>query len=63
LKEILFQDIVYNLNNKDLMFMEVVIKDYSNYVTDIETPFSAITLVQDEIRKYTFSVRAYSMTR
>lgn len=45
------------------MFMEVVIKDYSNYVTDVETPFSAITIVQDEVRKYTFSVRAYSLTR
>jgi len=28
LKEVLFQDVVYNQNAKDMMFMEVVLKTY-----------------------------------
>jgi len=63
LREILFQDIVYNQNARDMMFMEVVLKNYSNYVTDVETIFPAISLTPDEIRRYTFAVRAYSLTR
>ena len=50
LKEILYQDIVYNQNAKDMMFMEVVIKNYANFVTDVEQPFPAIHLKTDEIR-------------
>ena len=45
------------------MFMEVVLKSYSNFVTDVESPFPAISLQSDEIRKYTFAVRAFSLTR
>ena len=45
------------------MFMEVVLKNFSNYVTDVEAPFPAIELKQDEVRRYTFAVRAYSLTR
>jgi len=63
LKEILFQDVVYNQNAKDMMFMEVVLKDYANFVTDVESPFPAIQLLTDEIRQYTFAVRAFSLTR
>jgi len=46
-----------------MMFMEVVLKSYSNFVTDVESPFPAISLQTDEIRKYTFAVRAFSLTR
>lgn len=63
LREILFQDIVYNQNARDLMFMEVVLKSYANYVTDVEATLPAIELKQDEIRRYTFAVRAYSLTK
>ena len=62
LKEILFQDIVYNQNAKDMMFMEVVLKSYANFVTDVESPFPAISLQSDEIRKYAFAVKAFSLT-
>ena len=63
LREILFQDIVYNLNARDLMFMEVVLKSYANYVTDVEATLPAIELKPDEVRKYTFAVRAFSLTK
>ena len=63
LKEILFQDIVYNQNAKDMMFMEVVLKNYSNYVTDVENPFPAISVQTEEVKRYTFAVRAFSLTR
>ena len=45
------------------MFMEVVLKSYSNLVTDVESPFPAIALKSDEIDKHTFAVRAFSLTR
>jgi hypothetical protein len=50
LKEILFQDVVYNQNAKDMMFMEVVLKNYANFVTDVESPFPAIQLLTEEVR-------------
>ena len=45
------------------MFMEVVIKNYANFVTDVEQPFPAIHLKTDEIRQHTFAIRAFSLTR
>ena len=63
LKEILFQDIVYNQNAKDMLFTEVVLKSYSNFVTDVESPFPAIALKPEEMRKHTFAVRAFSLTK
>jgi hypothetical protein len=46
-----------------MMFMEVVLKSYSNLVTDVESSFPAISLKSDEIEKHTFAVRAFSLTR
>jgi hypothetical protein len=46
-----------------MMFMEVVIKEPKNYVTNIEDPFAAIRVDPDEMKKHTFAVRAYSLTR
>ena len=63
LKEILFQDLVYNQSAKDMMFMEVAIKEPRNYVTDIESPFMSIRIDPVELKNYTFAVRAYSLTR
>jgi hypothetical protein len=63
LKEILYQDLVYNQNSKDMMFMEVVLKSYSNFVTDVESPFPAIKLTSEDVRRYSFAVRAFSLTR
>lgn len=45
------------------MFMEVVLKNYSNLVTDVEGSFPAIALKGDEVEKHTFAVRAFSLTR
>lgn len=46
-----------------MMFMEVVLKNYSNYVTDVESPFPAIAIQTEEVKRYTFAVRAFSLTR
>jgi hypothetical protein len=43
--------------------MEVTLKSYNNFVTDITTPFYPIDLKSDEVRDYTISVRAFSLTR
>jgi hypothetical protein len=63
LKEILFQDIVYNQNAKDMLFMEVCLKSYSNYVTDVESSYPAIPLKPDEMKQHTFAIRAFSLTK
>ena len=46
-----------------MLFMEVVLKSYSNYVTDAESSFPAIALKPDEMNKYTFAIRAFSLTK
>lgn len=48
--------------------MEIVIKSYSNLVTDVESTFPAIHLKSDnnrgnEMENHTFAVRAYSLTK
>ena len=45
------------------MFMEVVLKNYSNLVTDVEGSSPSIDLKSDDIEKHTFAVRAFSLTR
>jgi hypothetical protein len=42
LKEVLFQDHVYNDNAKDMFFMELIIKTHNNFVVDIGAPFTPI---------------------
>lgn len=54
---------MYNENAKDVFFMEVTIKSYSNYVTDVTVPFLPLDLNSEEIKNYTISLRAFSLTR
>jgi len=60
---VLFQDVVYNQAAKDMLFMEVCLKSYSNFVTDVEEAYPAIELKPDEMKKHTFAIRAFSLTR
>lgn len=46
-----------------MMFMEVVIKEASNFVTDLEDPFAAVKIDPQVMKNYTFAVRSYSLTR
>ena len=46
-----------------MLFMEVVLKSYSNFVTDAETPFPAIAVKAEEMHKHTFAIRAFSLTK
>ena len=63
LKEILFQDHVFNENALDIFFMEVTLKSYSNYVTDVRYTIYPMDLETDEVNDYTVSIRAFSLTR
>lgn len=63
LKEILFQDHVYNTNARDMMFMELVIKSHSNFVTDIGAPFSPVENISSKVNEWIVHIRAFSLTR
>ena len=64
IKELLYQSYVYNEKSKDLYFMEVTVKSFSNYVTDIARAFPCIDLKDDtQSKDYTVSLRAYSMAK
>jgi hypothetical protein len=63
LKEILFQDHVYNENAKDIFFMEVVLKTHNNYVTNINQPFQFIDTSANKLNEWQLQLRAFSLTR
>jgi hypothetical protein len=46
-----------------MLFMEVVLKSYSNFVTDVEAPICGVYLNHDELTKHTFAIRAFSLTK
>ena len=39
LKEVLHIDHVYNENAEDIFFMEITLKNFNNYVTDVNNSF------------------------
>lgn len=64
IKELLYQTYLYNEKSKDLYFMEVTFKSFSNYVTDMKNAFPCIDLADEKQSKdYTISLRAYSMAK
>jgi hypothetical protein len=63
IKEILFQDHVYNENAKDIFFMEVVLKTHNNYVTNINQPFQFIDTSANKLNEWQLQLRAFSLTR
>jgi hypothetical protein len=64
IKELLYQTYIYNDQSKDLYFMEVTLKSFSNYVTDVKKSFPLIDLKDEKQSKdYTISLRAFSMAK
>ncbi len=64
IKELLYQTYLYNDNSKDLYFMEVTFKSFSNYVTDLKHSFPCLNLKDEKKSKeYTISLRAYSLAK
>lgn len=64
IKELLYQTYLYNEKSKDLYFMEVTFKSFSNYVTNMKDAFPCIDLNNEKQSKdYTISLRAYSMAK
>ena len=63
LREILFQDHVYNESVRDIFFLEVTLKNYNNYVTDVRYAFYPLDLTSDDLNEWTVNIRAYSLTR
>lgn len=47
----------------DIFFMEVTLKSYNNFVTDVGSSFYPLDLEKDELNEYTMGIRAYSLTR
>jgi hypothetical protein len=47
----------------DIFFMEVTLKSYNNYVTDVRYSFYPLDMDTDELKEYTIGIRAYSLTR
>lgn len=47
----------------DVFFMEVTLKSYNNYVTDVRYSFYPLDMETDELKDYTVGIRAYSLTR
>ena len=43
--------------------MEVTLKSYNNFVTDVKYSFYPLDLQTDEVNEYTIGIRAYSLTR
>ena len=48
IKELLYQTYIYNEKSKDLYYMEVTIKSFSNYVTEMNKAFPCIDLKDDK---------------
>jgi hypothetical protein len=63
IKEILYQDHVYNENAQDMFFMEVVMKQHSNFVTEISKTFAPMDAFSQKLNELTIIVRAFSLTR
>lgn len=55
IKELLYQTYAYNQRSKDIYFVEVTLKSFSNYVTDMKKPFLAIDL-RDEASSKDYTV-------
>ena len=52
IKEILFQDHVYNENALDVFFLEVVLKTHNNYVTSINQEFAFIDTGPNKLNEW-----------
>jgi hypothetical protein len=64
IKELLYQTYAYNEKSKDIYFVEVTLKSFSNYVTDMKKSFLAIDMRDEATSKdYTVQLRAYSLAR
>jgi len=63
IKELLFQTYTYNQSSKDLYYMEVTIKSYSNYVTEATSAFPSINVEAEGGKDFTISLKAFSLTR
>ncbi|CDW88809.1 UNKNOWN [Stylonychia lemnae] len=63
LKEVLFQDHVFNENASDIFFLEVTLKSHENFVTDVRDPFYPLEVIDEYLSEFTIGIRAFSLTR
>ena len=64
IRELLFQTYAYNEHTKDLYYIELTIRSFSNYVTDVSKALPAISMLDENSSKdYTISLRAYSLAK
>lgn len=50
-------------NVSDIFYLEVTIKSYNNYVTDVRHPYPSISHTDIKGREQTMSIKAYSLAR
>ena len=60
-KELLYQNYLFNEQGEDIYFMEVTLKTAKNYVTNIDQVMAPIR--QKDMNNYIINLRAYSVTR
>jgi len=63
LRELLCQFYMYSDNQKDIFYLEVTIKSYSNFVTNMKNSFPSISAVDVRGKELTMSLKAYSLAR
>ena len=61
LKELMYQNYLFNEQGEDIYFMEVTLKTSLNYVTNIDQVMPPIR--QKDLNHYIINLRAYSVTR
>ena len=63
LRELLCQFYMHSKNQKDIFYLEVTIKSYSNFVTDVKHSFPSISAVDVRCKELTMSLKAFSLAR
>ena len=63
LKELLLQTYAYARHVSDLFYIEVTLKSYTNYVTDVKSAFPSISYTDISGREQIFAIKAYSLVR
>ena len=63
LREQLSQFYMHSVAQADIFYLEVTIKTYSNFVTDLSSSFSSISTSEVKGKELTLSIKAFSLAR
>ena len=63
LREQLCQFYMHSAPQADIFYLEVTIKTYSNFVTNVKSSFPSISTSEVQGKELTFSIKAFSLAR